>query len=36
MTRLIVPGGIAVDGKHLYVTNNSDFPGAGQVLRSSR
>jgi hypothetical protein len=36
VTGLTVPGGIAVDGDHLYITNNSIFPGSGQVVRASR
>ena len=32
---LVTPGGVAVDRNHLYITNFSIFPGAGQVVRAT-
>lgn len=34
ITGLTVPGGIAIDGRKVFITNNSVFPGAGQILEA--
>ncbi len=31
---LTLPGGVAIDGRDVYVTNNSVFPGAGEIVEA--
>ncbi|MEM9564535.1 MAG: ScyD/ScyE family protein [Actinomycetota bacterium] len=31
---LTLPGGVAIDGRDVYITNNSVFPGAGEIVEA--
>ena len=34
ITGLTLPGGIAIDGRKVYISNNSVFPGVGEIVEA--